>query len=111
MALQMIQNTTPIICDTNHFLDTLSCVEGMNYQEPITNISYSPVFRAPNEPYGVYVYRRLEPQIYVEKKKMKEKFFTSKMKNKNQNQHACTLHLQLTHLLSHLQNWKRIYTL
>ena len=25
-------------------------------------------------------------------------------KNKNQNQHACTLHLQLTHLLSHLQN-------
>ena len=89
MALQMTQNTEPSFCDTFHFLDTLSWVEGMNYQEPPSQREPpSPIFNIPNEPYGNYFNYIVTLQMcdYV-KENRKEKFYTSKMKNKNKNQY------------------------
>jgi hypothetical protein len=84
MALQMIQNTETSLCDTIHFLDTLSWVEKM--VPPSKRELPSPVFIIPSDPYEIYQSFIITLQMcdYV-KENRKEKFYTSKMKNKNKN--------------------------
>ena len=93
-GIALIEQTNPLVCASDHFLDSLQWIEAMsNVNESYMTNPPSPVFNAPDEPRDeIYVvYLHLELVLYHDEYYRNHRKYHCKNQNKmnfkNQNKH------------------------